>query len=84
MRTIVVAIHQGSCPEEFVVDTLIDGTPRSFRLRVVLPGMFSVTTEEAEFYDAFELSMAPRRIARLVIAVYKREPVVLPVDLGEI
>jgi len=74
MRTIVTNIRQSGAPEEFVVEALVDGIEESFRLRVTLPDLLSVQPIGRRFLDVFEYSMAPRKIAGLVVGVYKGQP----------
>lgn len=82
MHTIVQNIQQTESAEEFVVDVLIDGISKSFRVQVSLPELRSITPLDQDFFDTFEFSMAAPKIATLVVAAYKGEPLSLPVDLG--
>lgn len=84
MKTIVKSIRQSGPAEEFVVEVLVNGMAKAFRLSVVLPGLHSITAADRSFLDTFQYSMAPRKIAGLVIDTYKGQAAKLPIDLGDI
>ena len=84
MKTIVASIRQDGPPEEFLVGVVVDGVEASFRLRVNLPGLYSVEPVGRKYLDLFRYSMAPRKIARLVIEAYKGNVATFPIDLGDI
>ena len=85
MRTVVMDIRQGASAEEFVVTVLVNDHQKTFRLHVVLPHRLTLQAENSrDFENTFEHSMAPKRIAGLVLRSYRGEIIHLPIDLGDI
>jgi hypothetical protein len=83
MRTVVKEIRRCDVAENFMVTVEADGQEKSFRLSVVSPDFYSVKFDR-DFEEVFANSMAPKKIARLVIDAYAGKAQVFPVDLGDI
>jgi hypothetical protein len=89
MRTIVTDIRQGASAEDFIITVLVDGRQKTFHLSVVVLSspdqLYTLHAEDGrDFENTFEHSMAPKKIAGLVLRWYGGEMIPLPIDLGDI
>jgi hypothetical protein len=80
MIVVVTNIEQADSPVRYFMEMTVDGVSKKLKFEVRLPDLMSVGYER-EFETIFRATRGARKIASLVIAFHKSEPINFPVAI---